>query len=132
MLTEVVKYVLWLLECSHYSGRCHATIFFSLTFSFRAILTLFDANDGLRKLVNMVCFGYFVENIFATLSLHPRGFQTLRICGASWEYGESLAIVRFACGARALHFWVDNLAEKNRCIKYMSRNYSEERKNAGK
>ena len=54
MLTEVVKYVLWLLECSHYSGRCHATIFFSLTFSFRAILNLFDANDGLRKLINMV------------------------------------------------------------------------------
>ncbi|CAB3993233.1 DDB1- and CUL4-associated factor 1 isoform X1, partial [Paramuricea clavata] len=54
VLTEVVKYVLWLLECSHYSGRCHATIFFSLTFSFRAILSLFDANDGLRKLMNML------------------------------------------------------------------------------
>ncbi|XP_028407951.1 DDB1- and CUL4-associated factor 1-like [Dendronephthya gigantea] len=54
VLTEVVKYVLWLLECSHFSGRCHATIFFSLTFPFRAILSLFDTNDGLRKLINML------------------------------------------------------------------------------
>ena len=55
----MVKYALWLLECSHYSGRCHATIFFSLTFSFRAILGLFDLNDGLRKLINMVRYYIF-------------------------------------------------------------------------
>ena len=29
---------LWLLECSQDSGRCHATLFFSLTCSFRAVL----------------------------------------------------------------------------------------------
>ena len=54
VLSDPIKYVLWLLECSHDSGRCHATLFFSLTCSFRAVLELFDSNDGLRKLVNRV------------------------------------------------------------------------------
>ena len=54
VLSDMVKYALWLLECSHDSGRCHATLFFSLTCSFRAVLELFDSNDGLRKLVNQV------------------------------------------------------------------------------
>ena len=35
VLTEMVKYCLWLLECSHESGRCHATMFFSASFQFR-------------------------------------------------------------------------------------------------
>ncbi|CAH3170215.1 unnamed protein product, partial [Pocillopora meandrina] len=35
VLNDQVKYTLWLLECSHDSGRCHATLFFSLTCSFR-------------------------------------------------------------------------------------------------
>ena len=48
------RYVLWLLECSHESGRCHATMFFSMAFQFRIILQLFDVQDGLRKLYNVV------------------------------------------------------------------------------
>lgn len=56
VLSDMVKYALWLLECSHDSGRCHATLFFSLTCSFRAVLELFDSNDGLRKLVNQVIY----------------------------------------------------------------------------
>jgi len=47
--------VLWLLECSHESGRVHAAMFFSLSFPFRIIVDLFDEQDGLRKLFNMVC-----------------------------------------------------------------------------
>ncbi|XP_067026012.1 DDB1- and CUL4-associated factor 1-like isoform X1 [Acropora muricata] len=54
VLSDLVKFALWLLECSHDSGRCHATLFFSLTCSFRAVLELFDSNDGLRKLVNQL------------------------------------------------------------------------------
>ncbi|XP_066029977.1 DDB1- and CUL4-associated factor 1-like [Pocillopora verrucosa] len=54
VLNDLVKCALWLLECSHDSGRCHAPLFFSLTCSFRAVLELFDSNDGLRKLVNQV------------------------------------------------------------------------------
>ena len=48
------SYVLWLLECSHESGRCHATMFFSMAFPFRVVLELFDMQDGLRKLFNVV------------------------------------------------------------------------------
>ncbi|ROI74347.1 DDB1- and CUL4-associated factor 1 [Anabarilius grahami] len=54
LLSEVVSYTLWLLECSHASGCCHATMFFSICFSFRAVLDLFDKQDGLRRLVNLI------------------------------------------------------------------------------
>jgi len=52
----MVSCVLWLLECSHESGRVHAAMFFSLSFPFRVIVDLFDEQDGLRKLYNMVAF----------------------------------------------------------------------------
>ncbi|XP_023669197.2 DDB1- and CUL4-associated factor 1-like isoform X1 [Paramormyrops kingsleyae] len=54
ILAEVVNYTLWLLECSHASGCCHATMFFSISFAFRAVLELFDRQDGLRRLVNLI------------------------------------------------------------------------------
>lgn len=54
VLSDLVKYSLWLMECSHDSSRCHATMFFGFTFGFRVILDLFDAQDGLRKLFNMM------------------------------------------------------------------------------
>ncbi|XP_037535824.1 DDB1- and CUL4-associated factor 1 [Nematolebias whitei] len=54
VLSDLVSYALWLLESSHTSGVCHATIFFSISFSFRAVLELFDQQDGLRRLVNLI------------------------------------------------------------------------------
>lgn len=54
LISNLVKYALWLLECSHDSGRCHATMFFGLTFQFRIILEEFDEQDGLRKLHNVI------------------------------------------------------------------------------
>ncbi|KAJ8260318.1 hypothetical protein GJAV_G00179600 [Gymnothorax javanicus] len=54
VLADLVGYTLWLLECSHASGGCHATMFFSISFAFRAILELFDRQDGLRRLVNLI------------------------------------------------------------------------------
>ncbi|XP_076304060.1 lisH and WD40 domain-containing protein mahjong isoform X1 [Tachypleus tridentatus] len=54
ILSELVRYSLWLLECSHDSSRYNATMFFSLSFAFRVILDLFDAQDGLRKLFNVM------------------------------------------------------------------------------
>ncbi|XP_038867035.1 DDB1- and CUL4-associated factor 1-like isoform X1 [Salvelinus namaycush] len=54
ILSDVVSYTLWLLECSHASGCCHATMFFSISFSYRAVLELFDRQDGLRRLVNLI------------------------------------------------------------------------------
>lgn len=54
VLQELVHYGLWLLECSHESGRCHATMFFGTSFQFRVVLEMFDAQDGLRRLYNMI------------------------------------------------------------------------------
>uniref|UniRef100_A0A7N6AEX9 DDB1- and CUL4-associated factor 1 n=1 Tax=Anabas testudineus TaxID=64144 RepID=A0A7N6AEX9_ANATE len=54
VLSDMVSYALWLLESSHASGVCHATMFFSISFSFRAVLQLFDHQDGLRRLVNLI------------------------------------------------------------------------------
>uniref|UniRef100_UPI0037E818D7 DDB1- and CUL4-associated factor 1-like n=1 Tax=Semicossyphus pulcher TaxID=241346 RepID=UPI0037E818D7 len=54
VLSDMVSYALWLLESSHASGVCHATFFFSISFYFRAMLQLFDEQDGLRRLVNLM------------------------------------------------------------------------------
>lgn len=54
IITSLVSYALWLLERSHDSGRCHATMFFGFSFPFKVILEEFDAQDGLRKLFNVV------------------------------------------------------------------------------
>uniref|UniRef100_A0A3Q2Q8K8 DDB1- and CUL4-associated factor 1 n=1 Tax=Fundulus heteroclitus TaxID=8078 RepID=A0A3Q2Q8K8_FUNHE len=54
VLSDMVSYALWLLESSHASGICHATMFFSVSFSFRVVLQLFDRLDGLRRLVNLI------------------------------------------------------------------------------
>lgn len=70
IVSSLVRYALWLLECSHDSGRCHATMFFGLTFQFKGILDEFDAQDGLRKLHNVVC----------TILFHLYGTVTILIC----------------------------------------------------
>lgn len=54
IISDLVTYALWLLERSHDSGRCHATMFFGFSFPFKVILEEFDAQDGLRKLFNVV------------------------------------------------------------------------------
>eukprot|EP00795_Rhopilema_esculentum_P002363 gene2364-18003_t len=55
MLTDLVKYALWLMDSGiHDSARCYSTLFFSLVFTFRAILDLFVSMDGLRRLINTV------------------------------------------------------------------------------
>lgn len=54
VLSDLVEYALWLMERSHDSSRCHVTMFFGLAFPFRSLLELFDAQDGLRKLLNVM------------------------------------------------------------------------------
>ncbi|XP_057334525.1 DDB1- and CUL4-associated factor 1 isoform X2 [Microplitis mediator] len=54
IISNLVTYALWLLERSHDSGRCHATMFFGCSFPFKVILEEFDAQDGLRKLFNVI------------------------------------------------------------------------------
>lgn len=62
VLNELVKYAIWLLECSHESGRSHAALFFSFSFSFRVILQLFDKMNGLRCLMNMISTSKIIIN----------------------------------------------------------------------
>ena len=63
ILLDLVNYALWLLECSHESSRSQSTMFFSVSFSFRVILELFDAQDGLRKVLNAIfMLDLFKEN----------------------------------------------------------------------
>ncbi|XP_068246230.1 DDB1- and CUL4-associated factor 1 isoform X2 [Palaemon carinicauda] len=54
VLSELIRYALWLLECSHQSSRTHAVMFFGMVFRFRGILERFDEQDGLRKVLNML------------------------------------------------------------------------------
>ena len=54
MQNELVKYALWLLECSHQSSSTHAVMFFGMVFRFRSILEKFDEQDGLRAMLNML------------------------------------------------------------------------------
>ncbi|XP_017482775.1 PREDICTED: protein VPRBP-like [Rhagoletis zephyria] len=54
VLENLVSYALWLIETSHDSSRSNAMIFFSLSFSYRMILNLFDSQDGFRKIINEI------------------------------------------------------------------------------
>lgn len=63
-VSEVVTYALWLLSSAHDSGRCHATMFFGLSFQFKIILDEFDSQDGLRKLYNVVSYDFFHYKLF--------------------------------------------------------------------
>lgn len=55
VIRNLVKYALWLIECTHHdSSRCHAIMFFGLTFAFKAILDVFDEQDGVRKCYNVI------------------------------------------------------------------------------
>ncbi|XP_074598714.1 lisH and WD40 domain-containing protein mahjong isoform X2 [Brevipalpus obovatus] len=60
LLSDMVSYALWLLECSHTSSRCNATFFLGLTFQFRIVLDIFDSKDGLRRLLNAI----YLLNVF--------------------------------------------------------------------
>lgn len=62
MFKFIFRYNLWLLECSHDSGRCHATMFFGLSFQFQVILNEFDEADGLRKMFNVVITGFQLKS----------------------------------------------------------------------
>ncbi|NXW15665.1 DCAF1 factor, partial [Circaetus pectoralis] len=88
VLSDVVNYTLWLMECSHASGCCHATMFFSICFSFRAVLELFDRHDGLRRLVNLVRL---------VVLCGEQGFS-VRFCTLySANAGSSVLLFGFAC-----------------------------------
>ncbi|CAL1260932.1 unnamed protein product [Larinioides sclopetarius] len=95
LIPDLVSYALWLLECSHDSSRCHASVFFGFGFQFRIILENFDQQDGLRKLFNaMSTLDIFVsENADVLLDNDDQVFanqQTTRhVCGALKRYFEA-------------------------------------------
>ena len=93
VLQELVRYALWLLECSHESGRCHATMFFGASFQFRVILELFDAQDGLRRLYNMISTLYILsledQSDLMDDDVAQAARQTVRhVCAALKKYFE--------------------------------------------
>uniref|UniRef100_A0ACD5V8R1 Uncharacterized protein n=1 Tax=Avena sativa TaxID=4498 RepID=A0ACD5V8R1_AVESA len=53
-LSNVVELALQLLECPQDSARKNAAIFFAAAFVFKAVLDLFDAQDGMQKLLNIL------------------------------------------------------------------------------
>ena len=54
LLRKMIKYMLWLIECSHESGKQWAVNFFGIACSFRGLLIIIDELDGIRVLHNMV------------------------------------------------------------------------------
>ena len=54
VLCNLIKYILWLVECSHDSGRQWAVMFCGLASAFRLLLEIFDEQDGVRKLFNSI------------------------------------------------------------------------------
>ena len=80
-LRDLVRYCLWLLECSHETGRQYSVMFFGLAFPFRSILEIFDSNDGLRRLYNTISTLSIIsdkfEVILASDWLIPNKFLTL-------------------------------------------------------
>lgn len=54
VVQDVVELALHLLCCPQDPARRNAALFFGASFVFRSILEAFDAQDGLRKLVNLL------------------------------------------------------------------------------
>lgn len=54
VVNEVVSLALHVLECVQDPARRNAVLFFGASFVFRAILDAFDAQEGLRKMINLL------------------------------------------------------------------------------
>ncbi|KAG0528267.1 hypothetical protein BDA96_06G303800 [Sorghum bicolor] len=54
-LDSVVELALQLLECPQDLARKNVAIFFAAAFVFKAVLDLFDARDGMQKLLDILC-----------------------------------------------------------------------------
>ncbi|GIX72745.1 hypothetical protein CDAR_65531 [Caerostris darwini] len=98
LISDLVSYALWLLECSHDSSRCHASGFFGFGFQFRIILENFDHQDGLRKLFNaMSTLDIFVSENDDFLDnddqVLANRHTTRHVCGALKRYFEAHLIL---------------------------------------
>nr|XP_042905240.1 DDB1- and CUL4-associated factor 1 isoform X2 [Parasteatoda tepidariorum] len=92
-IAELVSYALYLLEGSHDSSRCHATMFFGFAFAFKIILQHFNEQDGLRKLFNvMSTLDIFASRNTRTLSddqVFANRQTTRHVCAALKRYFEA-------------------------------------------
>ncbi|KAH3892821.1 hypothetical protein DPMN_016951, partial [Dreissena polymorpha] len=98
LLTTLVNYVLWLMECSHVSSRCHAAMFFLQSFPFLVILNRFDTHDGLRRLYNTLST-LEIMNIESNASLTEDQMFTQRqsarhVCVALKKYFECHLVLK--------------------------------------
>ncbi|KAJ8302050.1 hypothetical protein KUTeg_021037 [Tegillarca granosa] len=94
VLSEMVSYILWLMECSHDSSRCHAAMFFGQAFPFRVILDLFDQKDGLRRLFNVISTSELLNVDSTRDNLNEDQIFTMRqsarhVCTALKKYFEA-------------------------------------------
>uniref|UniRef100_A0A183B775 LisH domain-containing protein n=1 Tax=Echinostoma caproni TaxID=27848 RepID=A0A183B775_9TREM len=55
ILTDLIKYALWLVECSHPSARCYSLFFLNLVLCYGVTFELFQAQNGLVYLYNAIC-----------------------------------------------------------------------------
>lgn len=106
LISELVTYALGLLGCNHDSGRCHATMFFGLSFQFKVMLDEFDKQDGLRQLYNVISVLRILSNpsdddTFLTADEENAERQVVRhVCVALKKYFESHLFYKFTAMTR--------------------------------
>ncbi|XP_029345725.1 DDB1- and CUL4-associated factor 1-like [Acyrthosiphon pisum] len=93
VLIDLVKYGLWMLECSSDASRCHATMFFNYSFHFRVIQEIFDSHDGLRKMFNVaitapLLLSQCTESSFDSTKYSPRQIYRC-VCAGFKHYFEA-------------------------------------------
>lgn len=94
LISELMSYVLGLLNCVHDSGRCHATMFLGFCFQFKIMLDEFDKQDGLRQLYNIISVLPVLEQTTDNYDLSPEEENAQRqvvrhVCVALKKYFES-------------------------------------------
>ena len=62
VLHKIIQYILWLIECSHVSGKQWAINFFGLASSFPTLINIIDELDGIRKIYNQISTLSTLEN----------------------------------------------------------------------
>ncbi|CAH8611913.1 unnamed protein product [Dicrocoelium dendriticum] len=55
VLLDMMKYALWLIECSHPSARCYSLFFMNLVLCYGVTFELFESQNGLLYLYNAIC-----------------------------------------------------------------------------
>lgn len=105
LISELVTYSLGLLGCNHDSGRCHATMFFGLSFQFKVMLDEYDKQDGLRQLYNVISvlpiLSHPAEDNNLTADEETAERQVVRhVCVALKKYFESHLFYKYTQATR--------------------------------